>query len=614
MSHSSEKYPGNFPRVTIPMIPNNAWHPEERYVTARFPVSILNCRELPRPNGVPLVRFGHPAQRDQFPSLPQSREIYWGHQHVDGTAVAEPEPVIDQGEKHSIGPYSRISSEYIPPLVPTDETPSVSPQMPPQAYHEQMRLYTGIGCESYRSSFGIPEDKGLIWEMQCMRDRVLATTASSSSSRFHPQRLTPEIVQNKYHSLLPLDTKPVPAHSDVLGYRSCVYKALSVMDPFVYCLRRVEGFRLSNFDLVQETIEKWSDLRHPNIVSVRQAFATGEFQDLEGVGEGGSLVYVYDYIDLAQTVAHWQLTNEYRPVIEPLLWEILLQSCCALRLIHSRSLSAKCALHPSKLLISSRFRVHLNCVGLLDALQHRAILHGHYYGSSYSGFGANKQRQHSDMLKQDLVNLGKTVISLAIGLKFEALPIEQDIPDMIHRARSDGLVSPGLSTVLLNLLSARSTASTTAESVLSMSGSYLAYKVEQLESGHDILSHELRKTVDMVRLNKIMMKLSSIVDRPSLLNDTRWSNTGDRYILQLFRDYVFFQTEAAADGGRPFLDAGHITDCLSKVDVGSFEPVMLMSRDNQSIIVTNYNDIKRCLENAYRELTDARPHQPSFLR
>jgi PAB-dependent poly(A)-specific ribonuclease subunit 3 len=105
------------------------------------------------------------------------------------------------------------------------------------------------------------------------------------------------------------------------------------LDPFVYCLRRVDGFRISNFDLVQDSIEKWSEIKHPNIVSVRQAFATSQFQDIEGQGEGGSLVYVYDYIDLAQTLEAWHDANELKPVHGTVLWDVIVQVSLALRLV-----------------------------------------------------------------------------------------------------------------------------------------------------------------------------------------------------------------------------------------------------------------------------------------
>ena len=44
--------------------------------------------------------------------------------------------------------------------------------------------------------------------------------------------------------------------------------------------------------------------------------------------------------------------------------------------------------------------------------------------------------------------------------------------------------------------------------------------------------------------------------------DSSWSETGDRYMLKLFRDYVFHQVD---DSGVPFVDMAHITQCLNKV-------------------------------------------------
>ena len=44
--------------------------------------------------------------------------------------------------------------------------------------------------------------------------------------------------------------------------------------------------------------------------------------------------------------------------------------------------------------------------------------------------------------------------------------------------------------------------------------------------------------------------------------DTSWSETGDRYLLKLFRDYVFHQTD---ERGRPWIDMAHIVACLNKV-------------------------------------------------
>lgn len=44
--------------------------------------------------------------------------------------------------------------------------------------------------------------------------------------------------------------------------------------------------------------------------------------------------------------------------------------------------------------------------------------------------------------------------------------------------------------------------------------------------------------------------------------DTMWSETGDRYMLKLFRDYLFHQVD---ENGAPWMDMAHIVQCLNKV-------------------------------------------------
>lgn len=45
-------------------------------------------------------------------------------------------------------------------------------------------------------------------------------------------------------------------------------------------------------------------------------------------------------------------------------------------------------------------------------------------------------------------------------------------------------------------------------------------------------------------------------------HDARWSETGDRYIVSLFRDYVFHQVD---ETGHPVVDMTHVLTCLNKV-------------------------------------------------
>lgn len=43
--------------------------------------------------------------------------------------------------------------------------------------------------------------------------------------------------------------------------------------------------------------------------------------------------------------------------------------------------------------------------------------------------------------------------------------------------------------------------------------------------------------------------------------EPRWSETGDRYIIKLFRDYVFHQVD---EHGNPLVNMSHVLTCLNK--------------------------------------------------
>ena len=583
------------------MIPPN-WNQDQRYESDASQVLLHHRPAQPGKGGKGVPRVGPVNPMDPFPSLPSSGRMTFPQYVPEGVPLdysppfqpPPPPPAaqipLSQALRQSLAPapppaeYQRGSVWSSPPHGPSVWQPPVTdpsvpltflaPEDSPRTFHERMKTFTGIGAEAYRSSFGLPEDRGIAWELHCMRERTLARD---------PSLRVPEVVQHKYHSLLQLDTNP--GTSDVLGHRTCAYKALSTTDPFVYCLRRVDGFRLSNFDLVQEAIEKWSEIKHPNVVAVRQAFATSEFQDFEGHGEGGSLVYVYDYIDLAQTLEAWHDSNETKPVHSTVLWDVIVQAALALRLIHSRNLAARCV-HPSKILVSSRFRIHLNCLGLVDAIQHHAL--GAHSDASTKPTIAGFQRN-------DLASLARVVLMLGLGKRWFDVQTA-DISDLLTEARKS------LPESIVKVTEALVSPSAAAEAIVAMSGSFIAFKAEQLETTQDVLVAELRKFVDLSRLNKILVKICAVADRANLLDDWRWSSTGDRYVVQLFKDYVFGQND---EMGRPFFDVGHVTDCLAKVDIGSFEPVMLMNRDGSSVIVTNYNDIRRCVEASFKEISDA---------
>ena len=65
------------------------------------------------------------------------------------------------------------------------------------------------------------------------------------------------------------------------------------------------------------------------------------------------------------------------------------------------------------------------------------------------------------------------------------------------------------------------------------------------------LSHE----VENGRLLRLLVKLGFVNERPDSDTDPNWSETGDRYLLKLFRDYVFHR---CSEEGSPVLDFGQV--------------------------------------------------------
>ena len=95
-------------------------------------------------------------------------------------------------------------------------------------------------------------------------------------------------------------------------------------------------------------------------------------------------------------------------------------------------------------------------------------------------------------------------------------------------------------------------------------------------SAVDRLESELMSELENARLVRLLCKFGFINERPEFARDPRWSETGDRYILKLFRDYVFHQVD---EHGLPVVNLGHVVMCLNKVRVAIW-----LSRDSRSLM------------------------------
>jgi PAB-dependent poly(A)-specific ribonuclease subunit 3 len=122
----------------------------------------------------------------------------------------------------------------------------------------------------------------------------------------------------------------------------------------------------------------------------------------------------------------------------------------------------------------------------------------------------------------------------------------------------------------------------------------------------DILEQALSQEVENGRLFKLLSKLGTINERPEQNLDAAWSETGDRYMLKLYRDYLFHQVDA---NGFPWIDMAHIIQSLNKLNAGVPEKICLSSRDDDIVVLVSYAELKRCVEASFSELT-SRPRGP----
>ncbi|CAD6591551.1 MAG: PAB-dependent poly(A)-specific ribonuclease subunit 3, partial [Tremellales sp. Tagirdzhanova-0007] len=345
------------------------------------------------------------------------------------------------------------------------------------------------------------------------------------------------------------------------------------LDGNVYTLRRIEGFKLVN-DAAFGAITAWRRMRHPNVVSLHEAFTTKAFND-------SSLILVYDFHPDSTTIweEHMAVDPPVRsmgrrrlgmPIRERMLWSYIVQIANALKAIHSSGLAAR-SLDPSKVMITGKNRIRLNGCGTLDVISNEAKI------------------PMSTHQQEDLVSFGKLVISLACEFY---VPGQHPAAPVNHIALN---YSSDLHNVVLFLIS-KPQPNKSIDELYRLMGPRMLNELDAMHSYVDVLESELGGEIENGRIARLLSKLGFINERAEFDSDPRWSDTGDRYILKLFRDYVF---HSVGIDGNPVLDLSHVLTCLNKLDVGLDERIMLVSRDDQSCLVVSYREIKTCVEAAF---------------
>ncbi|CAK9297608.1 unnamed protein product [Gordionus sp. m RMFG-2023] len=147
--------------------------------------------------------------------------------------------------------------------------------------------------------------------------------------------------------------------------------------------------------------------------------------------------------------------------------------------------------------------------------------------------------------------------------------------------------------------SPQKTALKSVNDIMPMIGARFYAHIEKSAQQYAYIKDQLSLELENGRIFRLLCKLNTIVERPEHNMDVSWSETGDRYLLKLFRDFLFYSRK---HDGTPFLDLSHIIIHLNKLDTGNQDRITLTSRDERNMIIVSYADLNKCLQSSFSEL------------
>lgn len=519
----------------------------------------------------------------------------------NGTALAG-----EQLAKVRLTMPSRIGQGQFQPVNSSPQYSAVNPMTRNNTMHHTS-TDNRIKLTAPRDSFFITEE----FKSELIKKQALLHAINSE-----PFADAPSQVEN-FQDLMPIEEASATQSSAFGSHISTVYKATNGKTGEIVCLRRIHQFTPTTTRGLGTIIDNWKKVNHANLVTLKHVFTTRDFGDV-------SLVFVYEYFPGAQTLhsqyfmhsvnssltgngiqpANRPYSQQQTPKLlpEPLIWSYIIQLSSVIRSIHSQGMACR-SLHPSKIILTSGLLKDPHYISV-NQLQHqlrqqpRLRLSGCSVVDVLSHENLKDERSKIAMInyqKDDLLALGKLCLALACN-SIQAVKqdrLKQSLDQVATCYSSD------LQNLILQLLSIQSGSKVSINDIMPMIGARFYNQLELSYQKYDLLENELAKELENSRLFRLICKLGSITERPAHRSDPQWSETGDRYLVKLFRDYLFHQV---TDQGRPWLDIGHIVSSLNKLDMGLPERIRLTSRDGQNVLIVSYEELKKCFEASFNEL------------
>ena len=393
---------------------------------------------------------------------------------------------------------------------------------------------------------------------------------------------------DEYHSLTPLPSND--SYNDK-KLRAQLYKVTKTSNNKRYILRKHNVTHITT-NLARSSLAPWLIMQksltapssanniHPGIVGIYDAFQSIAFNNTP------CLCIIYDYHpgEISLEARYFNSNNSNLMFIpEDILWSYLCQMITSICSIHSANLSLKGCISLSKVLLTNQNRIKFSCAGLIDILN-----------------TSNAHKSLKEYQREDVLAIGQIILILACQNPLSIRDIGYSLKYVTSKYSNE------FTKILTTILLSTPSLPVSCYDVLSKLSFRLMIELTRAYDSYDNIRNELAKEVENGRLLRLLIKLDMISDRPELYGNTQWSQTESRYLLKLFKDYVFHQNDSS---GKPNLDYGHVIDSLNQLDVGTQEKILLMSRNQENMIIANYANLKDNIERSFLELQGIPPNQ-----
>ncbi|CDO94555.1 unnamed protein product [Kluyveromyces dobzhanskii CBS 2104] len=398
-----------------------------------------------------------------------------------------------------------------------------------------------------------------------LRDRLVKN--NQTALQVFPRGSLPDIVGD-YFGLVPMDfhnrTSDKKRYN---GHDNSLYKVFSNLDGKIYFMRRIHDVKITDVSQVSKPFQVWSKIRAANITVLKDSFVTSAFNDT-------SLCMVFDYYPQSQSLYEtYGLNNSASSLNQEMLWSYLIQLTIALQTVHHEGLALNGLDWKKVIVTSDPARIKVTDIGVFDTLNYHN-----------EGRVLHKEQQ------QTYVELAELMMNLVHKLCGTQGPIEN-----LNSYHIDPLFKS-----CVQYLFDSANDNKNIEEFTKLFAPKLLSVINSLQFNGEYLEQQLSRELENARLFRLICKLNAIYGRLESRIDINWAESGEKFPIILFFDYVFHQKD---DTGKNVMDLTHVLRCLNKLDAGVSERFMLVTPDEMNCIIISYKELKDLIDSTFRSLT-----------